>query len=147
MIVRAPKTVLVDGRSTPAEAKTLFSSFARPRPAATPIAEATVPMASASTTTEREHLAPGGAERPQQRELTRALRDRDRERVVDRERAHDDGNAAEHEQQDLQELHERLQLVEGEAVVRRRGLNLHRAGQGLESCARTESGPPTRISV
>ena len=53
MIVRAPNTVSVDGRSTPADANTPFSSFARPMPATRPITEATVPMASASTTTER----------------------------------------------------------------------------------------------
>ena len=53
MIVRAPKTVLVDGRSMPADANTPLSSFARPMPATRPITEATVPMASASTTTER----------------------------------------------------------------------------------------------
>ena len=53
MIVRAPNTVLVDGRSMPTDANTPLSSFARPRPATRPIAEATVPIASASTTTER----------------------------------------------------------------------------------------------
>ena len=77
MIVRAPKTVLVDGRSTPAAEKTLFSSFARPRPATTPIAEATVDGQRLDDD-RAQHLAPGGAERPQQRELTQALRDRDR---------------------------------------------------------------------
>ena len=53
MIVRAPKTVSVDGRSMPADANTPLSSFARPMPATRPITEATVPMASASSTTER----------------------------------------------------------------------------------------------
>ena len=45
--------MLVDGRSTPADANTLLMSLASPMPAATPITEATVPSASASTTTER----------------------------------------------------------------------------------------------
>ena len=53
MIVRAPKTVSVDGRSMPADANTPLRSLARPMPAASPISDATVPIASASTTTER----------------------------------------------------------------------------------------------
>ena len=45
-----------------------------------------------------EHLAARGAERPQQRQLARALRDGDRERVEDQERADQDGDEREREQ-------------------------------------------------
>ena len=51
MTVRAPNTVLVDGSSMPTDANTPLRSFARPMPATSPIAEATVPTARASATT------------------------------------------------------------------------------------------------
>ena len=66
-----------------------------------------------------EHLTARGADRAQHRELTRALRDGDRQRVEDRERAHEDRDAAEHEQDDLDDRDELLQAVEREAVLRR----------------------------
>ena len=124
-IVRAPKTVLVDGSVDARRREHAADQLGE--------AEARHQADHGGDRADRQrlgddraqHLAPGGAERPQQRELTRALRDRDRERVVDGERAHDDGDAAEHEQEDLQELHERLEPVEREAVVRGRGLDLH----------------------
>ena len=50
-----------------------------------------------------EHLPRAGAERAQQRELARALRDGDRERVVDDERADEERDAGEDEQAGLQE--------------------------------------------
>ena len=45
------------------------------------------PITSASAVTAPQHLAPARAERPQHRELAQPLRDRDRERVEDDERA------------------------------------------------------------
>ena len=135
MIVRAPNTVLVDGRSMPTDANTPLSSLARPRPATRPIAEATVADRQRLDDDRAQHLAPAGAERPQQRELTRALRDRDRERVVDRERAHEHGDAAEREQEHLQEVHERLQAVEREAVVIGSRLDLKRVGRATPRAA------------
>ena len=71
-----------------------------------------------------EHLAARGADHAQHRELARALGDGDRERVEDRERAHEDRHAAEHEQDDLDDPDERLQAVEREAVMGGRGLHL-----------------------
>ena len=59
-----------------------------------------------------EDLAPRRAERPQQRELARALRDGDRERVEDQEAADEHGDAGEDEQGDLDEA-ERLADVRG----------------------------------
>ncbi len=95
MIVRVESTVAVVGSSMPSDANTLDSSFARPRPATRPISDATVPISERLGHDRAQHLPAGGAEGPQQRELTRALRDRDRERVVDRERAHEHGDPAE----------------------------------------------------
>ena len=71
-----------------------------------------------------EHLAARGADHAQHRELARALGDGDRERVEDRERAHEDRHAAEHEQDDLDDPDELLQAVEREAVMGGRGLHL-----------------------
>ena len=101
---RVLNTVLVDGRSMPADANTLAEQLGEPEPAATPITEATVPIASASTTTERSTWRRVAPSARMQRELARALRDGDRERVVDRERADEHGDSSEHEQEDLQEL-------------------------------------------
>ena len=50
-----------------------------------------------------EYLPIRGADRPQGRELARALRDRDRERVCDDERADEERDAPEREQELLQE--------------------------------------------
>ena len=50
-----------------------------------------------------QHLAARRAEHPQQRELARALRDGDRERVVDHERADEQRDAAEDEQRRAKE--------------------------------------------
>ena len=52
-IVRVENTVLVVGSSTPSEANSPESSWARPRPATSPIAEAIVPTTAASATTDR----------------------------------------------------------------------------------------------
>ena len=57
-----------------------------------------------------EHLAPRRAERAQRRELARPLRDRDRERVRDHEAADEERDAAEREQELLQERDERVRV-------------------------------------
>ena len=49
------------------------------------------------------HLLDARAERAKQTQLARPLRDKDRERVVDRERAHEQGDPCEHEQRDAEE--------------------------------------------
>ena len=76
-----------------------------------------------------EHLAARGAERPQCRELLRPLRDRDRERVEDDERADEERDPAEGEQEVADEGDE---LADALAVLRRllgAGLHLGRVGQ------------------
>ena len=55
-----------------------------------------------------QDLPARGAERPQRRELARPLGDRDRERVEDHERADEQRDAAEREQEVLQDARERV---------------------------------------
>ncbi len=66
---------------------------------AAPIAEASTPMTSRLEQHRAQHLPARGAERAQRRELTRALGDRDRDRVEDHERADEQRDAAEREQE------------------------------------------------
>ena len=61
------------------------------------------PISRPSKSTWLQHLAPGGAEGPQQRELAHALRHGDRERVEDDERADEHRDAGEREQRRAQE--------------------------------------------
>ena len=112
MIVRGATTVPVDGSSIPTDA----SSAAQRRGEQQPAEDAEHRREEADH--ERldddgvEHLAARRAERPQQRELARALRDRDREGVEDQEAADEHGDAGEHEQRDREEA-ERLADVGG----------------------------------
>ena len=73
--------------------------------------EASRPMTSASRMTEPQNLLPRRADRAQRRELARPLRDRDRERVRDHERADEERDAAEREQELLQEAGERVRVA------------------------------------
>ena len=57
-----------------------------------------------------QHLSARRAERPQRRELPGALRDRDRERVRDDERADEERDPAEREQEPAQERDERVRV-------------------------------------
>ena len=79
-----------------------------------------------------QYLAPGGTERPQRGELSRPLRDRDRERVRDHERADEQGDAAEGEQEALQEAGEALRVA---CVLRRLVLAGAYLGVGREDAA------------
>ena len=68
-----------------------------------PMTEASTPITSRLEQDRAEHLPARGAERPQRRELPRPLGDRDRERVRDHEGADEERDAAEGEQELLQE--------------------------------------------
>ena len=68
------------------------------RPARIPSTEATKPISERLDDHGVEHLPARRAERAQQRELARALRDGDGERVEDQEAADEHGDAGEHEQ-------------------------------------------------
>ena len=117
-----------------------------PSPANSPRTEASTPIASASTSTEPSTWRRRGADHPQQAQLTRALRDGDRERVEDRERADEDRHAAEHQQRDPDDRDELLQAVEREAVLLRGGHDLRPAAaprrRPLRSCAAGDAVAP-----
>ena len=142
------------GSCMPIAVNRLESPAARPRPAAMPTTEASRPISSASSSTVAAHLAARRADHPQQPELLRALRDGDRERVEDRERADEHGHAGEGEQHRAQDAHERLERVEGEAVVVGGAADLacpatgvdvrwcRRRGCGRSRPWRTASAPP-----
>ncbi len=70
------------------------------------------------------HLTPGGAERAQRGELTRPLRDRDRQRVDDHEGADEERHDAEREQEVLQERDELVRLRGVLACLRVTGADL-----------------------
>ena len=89
-----------------------------------------------------EHLAPVGADHPQQPELTRALGDGDRERVEDGERADEDRHAAEHQQRDPDDRDELLEPLEREAVLLGGGHDLGLAAARLPG--RRAAAPPAR---
>ena len=82
-----------------------------------------------------EDLPPRGADRPQRRELAGPLSDRDRQRVGDHERADEEGDAAEGEQEVLQEAGEALRV----ARVR---LRLVRAAPDLRRRRQDRCAPP-----
>ena len=68
--------------------------------------EAKRPRTSPSSTTERSTCCLRRAERAQRRQLARPLRDRDRERVEDHERADEERDAAEAEQEVAEDVDE-----------------------------------------
>ena len=80
-------------------------------PAATPTSDATTAEQARLEQHGAQHLAPGGADAAQHRQLPRALLDRDRERVEDDERAHEHGDAGEGQQEVAQVVDERRLLA------------------------------------
>ena len=71
-----------------------------------------------------QHLTPRGAEGPERRELPRALRDGDRERVEDHERADEERDPGEGEQEVAEEGRELADLVLGVLRLLHAGLHL-----------------------
>ena len=121
-----------------------FSPAASATPTPIPAPDASSPIDQRLEQHAGADLAAAGADHPQQPELLRALRDGDRERVEDRERPDDDRHAGEREQDHAQDVHERLQRVEVEAVVvgrradlgarpRRRAMSARRAATRMRS--------------
>ena len=99
----------------------------------------------------RTHLAPAGPERPQQGELPGALGDDDRERVVDDERADEEGDQGERQQErveDGDDLLERVLALLGELGAGD-GLGVRREGGGdpllAASACETPSSPAAEI--
>ena len=85
--VRVANTVPVCGRSIPNDTSRRSAPSRARAPGTAPRPRPAAPITNASSITERQHLAAGRAERPQRRELARALGDRDRQRVRDHEAA------------------------------------------------------------
>ena len=97
---------------------------AEPEPDEDPDDRGEAPITSASTTIENRTWPPRRAERSQGRQLTRPLRDRDRERVRDHERADEERDRAEREQEVLQEVEEALGVLRVRLRLLRAGLHL-----------------------
>ncbi len=103
MTVRGSTTSEPLGRSKPSESRSRVRPIATRMPSPRPTIDAIRPTATPSTQHRREHLSSTGSDRPQQRELSAPLCDEDRERVVDDEHPDEDGDAGEHEQEDVEE--------------------------------------------
>ena len=73
--------------------------------------EPTMPTTTDSMHDRAEHLTPRGAEGAQRGELTHALGDGDRERVGDHEAADEQRDAAEAEQEVLEDVHALLRVL------------------------------------
>ena len=107
----------VSGPANPMLRSRALRPMASPMPATTPMAEAPRPTTNASSSTERSTWRPAGPDGPQQGELAGALGDDDRERVVDDERAHEQGDQGERQQErveDGDQLLERVLALGGE---------------------------------
>ena len=99
MIVRGFTTVPAAGSSMPNASSTKRRPCAVPMPATTPIADANTPVKQRLEHHRTHHLLALGADRPQQRGLLGALRNGDRERVVDHERTDDERHERERHQE------------------------------------------------
>ena len=101
--VRVSRSSPLFGSVKPTRSNSANSPFASARPLKSPTTEASHSHQERLHDHVPEHLAAGGAEGSERRELARALRDRDRERVRDHERADEERDAAEREQELLEE--------------------------------------------
>ena len=122
-------TSATTGSVEPAAVNRANSPAAIAMPSAVPIAEATTATIAASRMTLESTWRRRSAERAQQRELAGALGDRDRERVEDDERADEQGDAAEREQDRLQDVDERAVALLGREAVGLRRQDVERHGR------------------
>ncbi len=111
MTVRGSRTSEPLGRSMPSAPSSEVSPIATRTPSARPTIDAISPTATPSSEHRAEHLSSTRADGSQQRELAASLRDEDRERVVDDEHPDEDGDAGEHEQEDVEEAEALLDVV------------------------------------
>ena len=106
--------------------------------------EPTRPTTTASPRTLRDHLAAGGADRPQQGELAGALPDQHRERVDDDERADEQGDPGEDQQERREEAEPLSTEVSVSSVDGRPGHRLggrgQRRGDRCAQCAWLDAG-------
>ena len=102
-IVRVEKTSPLLGRSTPVDSRSAVSPDRDAEPQEEPDDRADDADGD-RLQHRRQHLTPRGAERAQGRELAHPLRNRDRERVGDHEAADEERDAAEAEQEVLDDV-------------------------------------------
>ena len=122
-IVRGAKTVSASGRSRLERAEQRLEALREPEPEEEPDDGREEADHERLEQHRAEHLPPGGAERPQRRELARPLGDRDRERVEDHERADEQRDPGEGEQEVADERRELADLVL--RLLRLLGARLH----------------------
>ena len=111
MIVRVWSRRPLFGSVKPTCPKSQNRPFASARPATRPVRDAAIADHERLDEDGAEDLAARGADRPHGGELARPLRDRDRERVRDHERADEERDPAEREQEALEEAEERLRIA------------------------------------
>ena len=113
MIVRGSSWRLVVPSSSPKRRQQRAQRGGEQQAAAMPTIDAPMPIAKVSASTDRSTWRARGAERAQQRELLRALRDGDREGVEDQEAADQQRDAGEHEQRDADEAERVREVLRG----------------------------------
>ena len=128
-IVLVAKTRSALGRSTPSELKSASIPSARRRPRISPTMRREEPDDERLEDHGAEDLTPRRADRPQRRELARPLRDRDRERVEDDERADEEGDRGEREEEVAEDRRELADLV---CLLLRLGTRAHDLGRARE---------------
>ena len=130
-IVRGSITSPDEGRSTPIATNSALIPGASAIPSSRPSVEPDHAEQHALAEHAGEHLPARGADRPQQAELTRALRDGDRERVEDDERADEQRDEPEDQQEGLQEAEVARDLLGLRPRLVRAGAHLQRARRQL----------------
>ena len=124
--------------------------MASPMPATTPRRRPPRPTTTASSSTERSTWRPAGADGPQQGELAGALGDDDRERVVDDERADEQGDQGERQQERVEDADELrkaswLSSVNSAPVIASFPGGRTSAMRAVSSSCETPSSPATEI--
>ena len=128
-IVRVARTVSPFGNSTPMPTKSAFRPFASHQP------EEEADHRGDRTNDERlqqdgaQHLPARTADRPERCELPHSLRDGDRERVRDHERADEESDRTEGEQELLHHSERGMNVGDVRCGLRCRGLHLRRSRQ------------------
>ena len=149
MIVRGRITEAVDGRSPPISLMQPAQAGREHEPAEQPEHGGEQADHPRLEHDRAQHLAAAGAERAQQAELARALRDGDRERVVDDERADEQRDRAEDEQRRAHEAEVLLEVGGLLGGVLLAGADLDRApASAALTAARSRAGvTPSRAAI
>ena len=149
MIVRLITTRLASGTVRPNDGSTSSSTRASPMPSPSPTSDPARPTMNASASTEPTICAAGAADRAQQPELARALRDEDRERVEDDEPADEQADPGEAEQRGVEEPEQLLDRFRGlgHDLGRRAGPPRRRAARVSAARHRAQSAPSSTTTL